>query len=123
MPQYSLRSTYRSILSSYSNYDIEWVQFIKDHFYHIKSKSTIVDLNPFRHNSFRYRLTDFLEENNIPTEMNWIVLFVNQLGSDVNFCELTSMLIPDVTDIIHLREVFDTIQSHKKRVIRETHIV
>ena len=120
MSQYCLHSAYASILSSYSNHDLEWVQFIKDHFYHIKSKSTLVELNPFRHNSLKYRLTDFLEENNIPVEMNWIVLFINQLGSDAEFCDLTTMLIPDVTDIKQLRDTFDTVQSHKKRVIRET---
>jgi hypothetical protein len=32
------------------------------------------------------------------------------------------MILPDVTDIKHLREVFDTVQSHKKRVIKETPI-
>lgn len=120
MPQYTLHSAYASILSSYSNHDIEWVQFIKDHFYHIKSRSTLVELNPFRHNSLKYRLADFLQENNIPIEMGWIVLYINQLGSDAEFCDLTYMFIPDVTDIQHLRNVFDTIQSHKKRVIRET---
>ncbi len=122
MEQYSLHSAYATLLSSYSNYDLEWVQFIRDHFYHIKKKSTIVELDPFRHNSMKYRLADFLADNNIPTEMAWIVLFINQLGSDADFHDVTFMILPDVTDIKHLREVFDTVQSHKKRVIKETPI-
>lgn len=120
MSQYSLHTAYATILSSYSNYDLEWVQFIKDHFYHIKQRSTLVELDPFKHNSLKYRMSDFLMENNIPTEMSWIVLFINQLGSDSDFHDITTMLIPDVTDIKHLREVFDTIKSHKNRVIKET---
>ena len=120
MEQYSLHSAYASILSSYSNYDREWVQFIKDHYYHIKSKSTLVELNPYKHNTYHYRVTDFLKDNNIPVEMAWIVLFINQLGSDAEFIDLNLMIIPDVTDIKALRDTFDTIQSHKKRVIEES---
>lgn len=120
MTQYSLHSAYASLLSSYSNYDLEWVQFVKDHFYHIKRKATLVELDPFKHNSLKYRMADFLAENNIPTEMAWIVLFINQLGSDNDFHDINVMLVPDVSDIKHLREVFNTIRSHKKRVIKET---
>lgn len=120
MEQYSLHSAYASILSSYSNYDREWVQFIKDHYYHIKNKSTIVELNPYRHNTLQFRLADFLAENNIPTEMSWIVLFVNQLGSDAEFTDLTYLILPDVSDIKQLRDTFDTLRSHKRRVISES---
>ena len=120
MEQYSLRGAYDSLLSSYSNYDIEWVQFIKDHFYHIKNKSSVVELDPYRHNSMKYRLADFLADNNIPISMSWIVLYINQLGSDMEFRDITVMLLPDVSEIKYLRDVFDTIQSHKKRVIKET---
>ena len=120
MGQYSLHTAYNTILSSYSNYDLEWVQFIKDHFYHIKRRSSVVELDPYKHNSMKYRLADFLADNNIPTEMGWIVLFINQLGSDVDFRDITVMILPDVSDIKRLRDVFDTIQSHKKRVIKET---
>ncbi|MBR1988610.1 MAG: hypothetical protein IKA36_06220 [Clostridia bacterium] len=120
MEQYSLHTTYASLLSSYSNYDLAWVQFIRDHFYHIKKKSTVVELDPYRHNSMKYRLEDFLADNNIPTEMAWIVLYINQLGSNVDFRDITVMILPDVSDIKHLRDVFDTVQSHKKRVIKET---
>lgn len=120
MEQYSLHTAYASILSSYSNYDLEWVQFVKDHFYHIKRNSTVVELDPYRHNSMKYRLADFLADNNIPIEMSWIVLFVNQLGSDMEFRDISVMILPDVSDIKHLREVFDTVQAHKQRVLRET---
>lgn len=120
MEPYSLHSAYASLLSSYSNYDLNWVQFIRDHYYHIKRRATLVELNPYKHNSYRYRLSDFLAENSIPQEMAWIVLLINQLGSDANFSELSAMLLPDVTDIRSLRDTFDTIESHKKRVISET---
>ena len=114
--QYSMHTVYASLLSSYSNYDIEWVQFIRDHYYHIKHKSTIVELNPFKHNSFRYRLADFLADNNIPKEMGWIVLMINQLESEAKFSDLNIMLLPDVSDIEHLREVFDNQRSHARRI-------
>ena len=118
--QASLHSMYNSLLSSYSNPDLDWVQFIRDHYLHIKSKSTVVQLNPFRHHSLKYRLTDFLIDNNIPREMGWIVLMVNQMGSENEFCDMNVMMIPDTSDIAHLRDVFDTVQSHKKRVREET---
>ena len=68
----------------------------------------------------KYRLADFLADNNIPISMSWIVLYINQLGSDMEFRDITVMLLPDVFEIKYLRDVFDTIQSHKKRVIKET---
>ena len=114
--QYSMHTVYASLLSSYSNYDIEWVQFVRDHYYHIKRKATIVELNPFKHNSMRYRLADFLSENNVPKEMAWIVLMINQLESEAKFCDLNIMLLPDVTDIKELREIFDNQRSHKRRI-------
>ena len=120
MTQISLHSMYRSKLSSYSNYDLDWVQFIRDHYEHLKKKSVAVQLNPFRHDSLKYRLTDFLADNNIPREMGWIILMINQLGSENDFSDLNILLIPDTSDIIHLRDVFDTVQSHKKRIIEES---
>jgi hypothetical protein len=41
---------------------------------------------------------------------------LNQLGSEKDFADLSIMLLPDVDVIKKLRNVFDTVQSHKKRV-------
>lgn len=114
--QASLRATYASIASSYSSEDLEWVQFVRDHYYYIKNNCSKVELNPFRHNSFKYRLSDFCVDNNIPRGMMWIVLMVNQLGSEKDFANLSVMLLPDVDSIKKLRNMYDTVQSHKRRV-------
>lgn len=114
--QASLRAMYESIASSYSSEDIEWVQFVRDHYYYIKKYCSKVELNPFRHNAFKYRLTDFCVDNNIPRGMEWIVLLVNQLGSEKDFANLAVMLLPDVEVIKNLRNKFDTIQSNRNRV-------
>jgi hypothetical protein len=114
--QASLRAMYASIASSYSSEDLGWVQFVRDHYYYIKRSCAKVELNPFRHNAFKYRLTDFCIDNNIPMGMEWIVLFVNQLGSEKDFANLSLMLLPDVEVIKKLRTTYDSIESHKKRV-------
>ena len=48
--------------------------------------------------------------------MSWIVLMVNQLGSEKDFANLSFMLLPDVEVIKKLRTTYDSIESHKKRV-------
>lgn len=118
--QASLRASYASIASSYSSEDFEWVQFVRDHYYLIKKHSTKVELNPFQHHSYKYRLTDFCVENNIPRGMEWIVLLLNQLGSAKDFSNLVVMLIPDVEQIKELRETFDTLKSHFRKIREET---
>ena len=114
--QASLRAMYASIASSYSSEDIEWVQFVRDHYYYLKKRCAKVELNPFRHNAQRYRLTDFCLENNLARGTEWIVLLVNQLGSEKDFSNLTVMLLPDMESIKELRMLFDSVQSNADRV-------
>ncbi len=118
--QTTLKSMYNARLSSYSNYDLSWVQFIRDHYYHLKAGSTLVQLNPYRQNVLKYRLADFLKDNHIPSEMGWIILMVNQMSSETAFVDLHAMLIPSITEIERLRSVYNTVQSHITRVRNES---
>lgn len=115
-----LHTLYRKFVTKYSNDNFEWVQYVRDHYKRLRSKAYFVDIDQFKMNSLHYRLEDFLSEHNVPIEVNWIVLYLNQLNSEADFIHLTALFLPDMEDLEAMREEFDTVDAHTKSVRRHS---
>lgn len=114
----SLHTIYKQCYSKYSNDDYEWVHYVHDHYARLRAKAAFIEMNEYKMHELHYRLTDFLEEHNVPKEVDWIVLYINQLASEKDFKSLTWMYLPDMTDLELMRDEFDTVKAHTMSVRR-----
>ena len=106
--------TLRTIETDYSSKDIDWMKYVHDHYKNILAscKADALDINS--HYWEFHRIEDYLKSKNIDPNMAWIVLYVNQLPSNVEFKDIKSLLIPDPGVIQGLYRSFLQNRSHIK---------
>lgn len=107
----SLQNLFSRQLDQYANTDPEWVQYVHDHYTAIKARSGTVVFSMHDTSTMHYRLTDLLKTNNISSSITWIILLINQIGSENAFVDIEQLQIPDLTHLAQLRERFNTVQS------------
>lgn len=107
----SLIDEYLSLGNNFSNNNADWVQFVTDHLTRIRRNSNWLELDADRHNTMRYRLEDFLKEQYIDTNLTWLILILNQLGSNKEFVNLSRLLIPDMDYMNRLKKQYISISS------------
>ena len=111
-----LKQIYEEQIDQYCSEDQNWVQFVRDHFLYIRNSAQTTSLDAYRHNTMKYRLEDFLvDQMNIPRSCAWIVLLINQLGTNVDFRELKSILIPDIRVIQWLVDRYTTVKAQQNK--------
>lgn len=110
----SLQTAYKNMMSEYSNHDADWVQFVKDHYNYIMENAEMIALDIHVHHTTRYRLEDYLNRFGIDPSLTWIVIYINQLKSNLSFIELNQLLIPNERSIRYLREQYMTVRSNFK---------
>lgn len=107
----ALRDAYQNLNTDLSNNDADWVEYIRDHYTTIVNTGGWIALDKFKHNTMKYRLEDFLQEEGMDTSIAWIILLINQLGSNINFINLTKLLLPDMKVIRRLREQYVSLNA------------
>jgi len=112
----SLEKMYESLTTAYSNDDADWVHYVRDNLHVIMATSEWMELDPFKHNSMKYRLEDFMLEERLSPSIAWILLLINQLGSNLDFIGLTRLRIPDITTIKELRSQYVSVRSNYNEV-------
>ena len=86
----------RSLETDYSSSDIDWVKYVHDHYKNIFETCKSETLNVNEHYWEYHRLEDYLREKNYDPNVAWIVFYINQIPSNVEFRELKSILLPDM---------------------------
>lgn len=114
----SLLETYKSRISNYGSQDADWVHFVRDNQQAIIDSSTWYELDPYKLNTLKYRLEDFLVEENILTSVAWIVIMINQLGSNADFIGLSRIRLPNMDFISELRTQYNSLVANF-RIARE----
>lgn len=110
----TLKEMYEMQADQYCSEDQNWVQFVRDHFLYIRQTAQTIYLDVYRHNTMKYRLEDFLQDQlNMPKSCAWIVLMINQLGTNVDFRDLKSILVPDMRVIQWLTERYRTVSAQQ----------
>lgn len=99
-------SKLRSIESDFSSKNIDFVKYVHDHYKNIYETATTVTLNTTNHYWEHYRLEDYLASKQCDPNMAWIVLYINQIPSNVEFKDIKSLLIPNPSVIQGLYRSF-----------------
>ena len=111
-----LHRLFASYYTKYSNDNYEWVHFVKDHLRRCRLNAVYVSIDPYQMHDMHYRLADFLREHNVPVEVDWLVLLLNQMDSEKDFNNLKWLFLPDMNDLQELREEFDTVDAHARSI-------
>jgi len=111
----SLDNKYKELITSYDCSDADWAQYVRDNLDTILASASWTELDPFTHNSMKYRLEDFLKDERLDPSIAWIVLIINQLGSNLDFIGLSRIKIPDIAVIRRLRSQYVSVRSNYNR--------
>ena len=103
-----------SLKSPYANDDIDFVKFIYDHYDRIFSTAEYVTIDKYDTYWKHYRVEDFLRDKGHDPNIGWIVLYINQLPSSIDFKELDSVLIPSMDTLKSLRQSYMQYRAHIK---------
>ena len=103
-------------LGDFSDSDIEWKLFVKDHRDFILEKSTKITLTKEESFLYEHRLIDFLLFQRYPASMHWIVLWINGYENDEFFSDTTSIYVPDVAHMKALREDYKTYKAGLNKI-------
>lgn len=97
--------------SNYSFLDREWEIFVIDHKDIIKANSRTYTLSADVMSLHKYNLERWLRYETIPQELISIVLFINDIDTNMNFINITDILVPDLSYIISLYTQYQTTKS------------
>lgn len=100
--------------TDYSSKNIDWVKYIHDHYQTVfeSCKDHTLDIN--HHFWEHYRMEDFLKSQGYDPNIAWIIFYINQLPSNVEFYEIDSLLLPDMDVIKNLYQSYLQNKSHIK---------
>lgn len=92
----------------------EWIQYLKDHRRYLIEKSVNWYINPDQMGKYRYRLEEYLQSINcsIPA---WLVFYLNQIDSNIEFNNLEYILIPNEKYLDELRKSYNTYIANFKK--------
>lgn len=111
----ALQEYITSTQSVIENTDIEWRLFVKDHRDRILENSVVMTLNNNDSSYYEYRLRDLLIAHGIKPELRWIVLWINQLYSEMEFHDIHTLYIPSYKQIKEYYDQYKIIRSELKK--------
>lgn len=102
----SLTKIIEDMVDEYSNHDPLWVQFVMDHRKAIISRAGEQNIDLITANQYDRRLYEYLKKFNIPYGVLWIVLEINQMDNEMDFTNMSSILLPSMDHLQKLRALF-----------------
>ena len=110
----TLTDRYKEFEQSLGSVDSDWVVFIKDHRDELLQRATKEVYGPGDLYRYRYRPASFIESKNLPLSSEWILLWMNNLKSRVNFTDITELYIPSIEHLIELHDKFEQLTVSKQ---------
>ena len=98
------------------NSDVEWVQFVTDHYRELQASATTVEVSLTDMELYRFRLSDWLSDRGYTKRLAWIVMLLNNIKSDQEFVGFQQLRIPDANYISQLRAQYNTFSAAKKKL-------
>ena len=103
-----------SLETDYSSRDIDWVKYVHDHYKNIFANCKADVLNINEHYWEYYRMEDYLKAKGYDPNIALIVLYINQMPSNIEFRDIKSLLLPNMSVIQGLYRSFLQNRSHIK---------
>lgn len=98
--------------------DKDWVLFVKDRRSTILEEATIIQVDASSMGIYKYSVEALLKENNIPVSAAWILIWINQLDSAMNFNEsISELIVPAHATIRKLKKEFIDVRTYQKKTV------
>ena len=88
--------------------DPKWIIFVKDHRDNLIDNSTTINIEPETMFEYQYRPEDYLASINYPIMYTWIILWLNQIESNMEFKRIPHLILPNASYIQKLSEQYRT---------------
>lgn len=90
-----------------------WRQFVCDHLDYIAVRSRTYNIKPEVMELYKYDLPRFLKDRmSLHWDIGWIVVLLNDLGSELGFSDYGNYVIPSDTLISNLYHSYKTIAAN-----------
>lgn len=111
--------TLESNIQKFDLPDIDWRTMIQDHKENIKINGELIHLSAELVQEYQYRPEEFLYEHLRKSKgLTWIMLFINDLNSKMEFnTSLTQIYIPNDDHIGDLYRTYHSIKAARKKNI------
>lgn len=106
----SLTNTLNLRMNKYSCNDGAWVQFVRDHHETIRAQALLIPISLEDQMKYQYRLREFLKDKGYDVELDWMVMWLNQIPSGQDFTGISNLIIPPLTMISELRSKYETVK-------------
>lgn len=87
--------------------DAQWRHFLKDFRTKLIETGTYVYITAYDERVFRYRLKDYLLKISVPPDLSWIIIWLNNLETELNFVGVEKLVIPNYQEVARIRKLFD----------------
>lgn len=101
----------------YGASDGDWVRFIADHRRNIIETASTHLIDNDDKNRFKYSLFEYLQEKQIDTRIMWIVQWLNDLPSQKDFINVSSIIIPNIN---YIENLYRSYRSYKANLKKES---
>jgi len=97
--------------NKYSNHDSEWERFVIDHRDYLLENSITRMISSAYMNQYQHNLKGYIRSINLDESVIWIIRFLNNLPTDREFKNISSIYIPSMQTIIDLYEQYQTTRA------------
>lgn len=108
------------INESFWPFEEGWRQYIRDHFNEIKEKATTIAVDPNDARKYCYSVEAYLSDiQNLPKSIFWIVMWLNQLDSNMHFDkDIQSIMLPDMDQLTQYRMQYSTTRVQRSKALQ-----
>jgi len=105
------------IKGNFSSDNGNWVHYIKDHRNFILKNSTNTPISKEDMRVYQYRPEALFKFLGFEISMSWIILWINQVTSILDFTDIESLKIPPLDLISELYRSFNTFQANVENLL------
>jgi hypothetical protein len=90
-----------------------WRRYVTDHIEHLRKSAKVISLTLEEAHMYEYRPCDVLRDRRYPLDMLDIFLLLNGYSSELEFKNMSQLLIPNHDDILEHYQTYRTMESLK----------
>lgn len=106
-----------STIPQFSDTDPIWRQFVVDHKAVILQNSIQNNVSDEVLNICQYNINAYLRYIGVSTSINWIIFYINNISSDIEFFNVSAVMIPPMSFITNLYDLYQTTTAQQINTI------
>jgi hypothetical protein len=105
-------------LQPYTEISDGWKTMLKDHRPQLLETAETIIITAYNQKIYQHTIEDFLRYKGYPISASWIVLWLNDLPSNMEFKNVPRLLLPDTKYLNTLYQTYLSIQKQKQSKVK-----